>query len=172
MCCPPSVEALNEVRSFNPEKEEGLALEGFPLIDLIQNVVSRGSSLRLRAKGCSMAPFIKDGDVLTLSPPVIRSLGIGDVVAFSFPQSGRLIIHRVIRAFGGDFLIRGDYCAEPDGVIPKQDILAVVSRVERNGRKVSLGLGTERAIIAFLSARAALFPLLSFLYRWSWKILR
>lgn len=167
MSCSPSIDATNELSPSGSEKEEGLTLEGPLLIGLLQNLVPRGASLRLQAKGCSMAPFLRDGDVLTLSPIRTHPLSTGDIVAFTFPQSEKLAIHRICRTIGENYLIRGDYCPEPDGLIAKKYIVALVSRIERNGMKVPLGLGPEKILIAYLSAKDVLFPLLSFLYRCS-----
>jgi hypothetical protein len=38
-----------------------------------------------------------------------------------------------------------------DGIIPQANLLGKVTRIERNGKKVWLGLGPERRVIAWLS---------------------
>ena len=77
---------------------------------------------------------------------------MGKVVAFIEPVSGRPMIHRVIGRQRAAFLIQGDNAAgEPDGWVLPQDILGCVTRVERNGRRVFLGLGPERSLIAILA---------------------
>ncbi len=60
----------------------------------------------------------------------------------------------------GGYLIRGDNAPEGDGLVPLQDILGLVTRVERNGRRVLLGRGPERRLLAFLVRRDLLQPLL------------
>ena len=82
-----------------------------------------------------MSPFIKDGDVLTISP-LSSSPGIGDVVAFIYPETGRLVIHREIGKKGGSYLIKGDNALETDGLVHKENIFGFVKRVERKGKKV------------------------------------
>jgi hypothetical protein len=145
---------------FKAHRRE-LSLRGRALIDLLQATLGRGSSIRLKAKGRSMSPFIQDGDILRLSPADSNSLSVGDVVAFRFSESDRIAIHRVTGKIDGHYLIRGDYCSEPDGLIPGIDILGQVSMVERCGKEISFGLGPERHIIAFLSGRDLLCPILS-----------
>jgi hypothetical protein len=141
--------------------QEELSLRGCALIDLLEAALGRGSSIRLKAKGRSMSPFIQDGDVLRLSPADFNSLAVGDVVAFRFSGSDRIAIHRVTGKIDGRYLIRGDYCSESDGLIPGINILGQVSRVERWGKKISFGLGRERHFLAFLSGRDLLCPMLS-----------
>jgi hypothetical protein len=140
-------------------------IDEISLANVIQAILGLGASLPLQAGGCSMAPFIKDGDILTLSPSPRRKPGIGDVIACRLPKGNKLVIHRVIRVFKDRCLIRGDYCSEPDGWIPATHILAVVSSIDRDGNKTNHGIGPAKALIAFLSASNILYPLLCFLYR-------
>ena len=133
---------------------EELHLSGQALLDLMQTVLSRGSSFRFKAKGWSMSPFIRDGDVITVSPLAGKHPRMGDVVAFTRPDNGSLVVHRVIAQQKGHVLVRGDGVAElPDGLVPLSNILGRVTRVEREGRRIGLGLGPERRIIAWFSRR-------------------
>jgi signal peptidase I len=124
-------------------------------------MLGKGMSVSFTAKGFSMAPFIKDGDVLTVVPLEGTSPVSGDVVAFFRPGTEKLTIHRVIGEEGDSYWMRGDNSLQADGFIPKTSILGRVKRVERNGKKVYLGLGLERFLIAFLNRRGLIYPLLS-----------
>jgi len=42
--------------------------QNFDTCLLVKDILSRGMDCKLRAKGYSMSPFIKDGDLVTLSP--------------------------------------------------------------------------------------------------------
>ncbi len=55
-----------------------------------------------------MTPFIRDGDVVTVAPSAKIRPSVGRVVAFIQPDTGRLVIHRVIDRQGSAFLIQGD----------------------------------------------------------------
>lgn len=107
-----------------------------------------------------MSPFIKDGDLITISPLTGNSPRLGDVVAFIRPKLGKLVVHRVVGKNQSFFLIKGDNTAEVDGLIPKKMILGRLTGVERHGRKIFLGLGPERLLIAFLTRWGLFFPLL------------
>ena len=133
------------------------------LVDLIQTLLGRNYTVVLKAMGCSMYPFIRDGDILHLTPASCAALRIGDVVAFRISGRSQFAVHRITRRIGDRYLLHGDCCAEPDGWIPRTDILGRLSTVERNGRKVSSGLGPERYFLGFLSGRELLYPILSML---------
>lgn len=128
------------------------------LSNLLRDVLQKGADCKFIATGCSMSPFIKDGDVLTISP-LLFSPDIGDVVAFIHPKTGKLNIHRVVSKKGDFYLVKGDNTLEADGFIRKENVIGFMTAVERKGRRISLGLGAERFLIAFLN-RNNLFPLL------------
>lgn len=132
-------------------QKNGLSLSGKALLDLMQAVHAKGLPFRFRAGGHSMAPFIRDGDVICVSPLASRAPGTGDVVAFIHPETKQLCTHRVLSAPGDTFLLQGDNMPErPDGRIPREAIVGRVTAVERAGRKVRIGLGPERLLLALL----------------------
>ena len=141
-------------------EDSGVSLSGTALTDLLQAVVSRGSLFTLQAKGFSMSPFIRDGDIVTISPLHGTSPGVGDVVAFIHPAIKRVFIHRVVRKQGDLYIIKGDNSLEGDGPVLAAKILGFVTRVDRGNRRILLGLGPERQLIAFLSRKNFLLSLL------------
>jgi hypothetical protein len=99
-----------------------------------------------------MTPFIRDGDVVTVAPSAKVKPSVGRVVAFVQPDSGRLVIHRVIDRQGAAFLIQGDNASgQPDGFVHPPAILGCVTQVVRRNHRVYLGLGVDGYIIAVLS---------------------
>lgn len=141
-------------------KGSDLSLSRVALTELMREVLARGMPFRFRAKGWSMIPFILDGDVISVSPLPRGLPGIGDVVAFMRPETETLVVHRVIARRGGVCLIQSDNAyGEGDGLIPRERILGRVTRVERGGRLIRLGLGPERLLIALLSRLGLLLPL-------------
>ena len=154
------------------KKEDGLSLSGSAFIELLKAVLDKGTSFRFRAEGFSMHPFIRNGDLVTLSPLSNIMPRIGDVVAFVFPGTDRLMVHRIIGAEGRFFLIKGDNLHGPDGLIRKTNILGRVIRVERSGKEVPFGIGPERMFIALLSRRGPIFSFLLPIWRLVRPILR
>jgi hypothetical protein len=149
------------------KKRGELSLPSQQLEKLMRGVLSKGVCFRFRSKGFSMSPFIKDGDVLTIAPMKGSAPGFGDVVVFTHPNTGKLIIHRIIGKSVGSYLSKGDNSPEEDGLISRAAILGRVAKVERDGKKPFLGLGPDRFIIAFVT-RTGLLPLL-----WpAWRFVR
>jgi len=141
-------------------QEEGGSLSGRALLELLRAVLDKGVPCRFRAPGFSMSPFIRDGDVITVSRLSGCSLCSGRVVAFVHTGTGKLIVHRVVGKEDGRYLIKGDNSPHADGLVPRKNILGYVSKVERGGKRILLGLGPERLLIAFLSRRGLLLALL------------
>jgi hypothetical protein len=153
-----------------PEGQE-MPLSGTALLELLQAVLARGAPFRFRAKGPSMFPFIRDGDVVTVAPLKGIRLRRGDVVACVPPRRDTLVIHRVVARRGQSYLVKGDATSEADGLVQEADILGRVMSVERRGSEVRLGFGLERQLIAML-ARSGLFVRVIFpLARWVRSVL-
>ena len=149
-------------------KGSDLPLSGRGLVDLLRAVLSKGVPVRFQAKGFSMSPFIKNNDVVTISPLQGTQPSLGDIIAFAHPETQGLYIHRIVRNKCGFCVTKGDNRSQTEESVPIENILGSVTRVERDGRHVFLGLGPERFLIAFLGRRGLLFPFLFPL----WRILR
>ena len=141
--------------------EDGVCFSSQDFAELLKAVLARKAAFRFKAKGFSMSPFINDGDVITLSSYLNSAPEQGDVVGFIHPKNGKLSIHRIVSKREGSYFIKGDNRRAADGFIRKEDILGRVTRVERNGKKISIGFGSERRLIALLS-RKKLLPFLTF----------
>lgn len=107
-----------------------------------------------------MAPFIRDGDVITVAPLQHSLPGVGVVVAFVRPGAEKLVVHRLIAWRGAVAIIQGDNGLEiPEEIIPQENLLGTVTQIERNGHNIWMGLGPERYVIAWLSHTRLLAPL-------------
>ena len=92
-------------------KGDELSLSGPAFVELIRAVLDRGVPFRFKAKGLSMHPFIRHGDVITITPLSENLPRYGDVVAFVRPRTFALVVHRVVGKRDGAFLIKGDNVA-------------------------------------------------------------
>ncbi len=146
--------------SFSAQGGE-LHLSNQGQLELLRGMRERGASLRTPVHGWSMTPFIRDGDVVTIAPIGPAGPRLGDVLAVELAQGSLLVIHRVVRRVDRGWLLRGDNAMAPDGVVPPEQVLGRVVRVQRLGREVRLGLGRERAVIAALSRAGALTRLVA-----------
>lgn len=130
---------------------DGPTFTGEVRLELLKAVMEKGRPFRFTAPGSSMFPFIRDLDIITIAPLSGSCLSLGDVVAFILPDTGNLVVHRIVKREPNAFLIRGDNRAGPDGLVPRANILGTIIRVERNGRNITAGLGGERRLIAVMS---------------------
>jgi signal peptidase I len=144
--------------SYVTSSQKSHSMPGIAFAGLMEAVLEKNVPFRFTATGCSMTPFIRDGDLITISPVPLR-LRPGDVVPFVNPSCNKLMVHRILNVSQEGYLIKGDNNSEPDGRIPASSIIGRVVRVEHRGRQVRFGLGTESFLIAWLSQCCWLTPL-------------
>ena len=157
-------------RLFKTRPEE-LSLSNQALLDLMHAVLSKGVPFRFMARGWSMSPFIRNGDVITIASIINRNPGLGEVVAFIGPDTGKLVVHRIVAKHDGKVLLVGDSVPDyPDGFLPIEDLLGRVIRIKRNQKRIWLGLGPERVLIAWLSRTRLLTPLRNWVASWRTRI--
>lgn len=130
----------------------------------MQATLTRGACFRIKVNGFSMLPFIKDSDVVTVSALKDSCPGLGEVVAFANPRTGKLVIHRIVVRGNGSYLIKGDNVLCAGGLVPQENILGCVTKIERNGRQIYFGLHQGRAVIALFS-RMGLWRLVFYCWR-------
>jgi hypothetical protein len=120
----------------------------------------RGTTLRLRARGASMLPFLLDGDVLVVRPAPAAEIGVGDVICYE-PPAGGLRLHRVVAREERGFVTRGDALTWVE-VVPHAALLGVVTSRERGGRRTALDTPPARrrgrVIAAVAPALARVLP--------------
>jgi hypothetical protein len=144
-----------------------LSLSNPDLAELMRAALARGSPFHFRALGSSMSPFIRDGDQITIAPLRRGKPSLGQVVAFIQPETGQLLVHRVTGLQGSACLVQGDNTpGRTDGLVPLENILGRLVQVQRDGKKIRLGLGPERYLVALLSRFGLLRPFLLRLKPW------
>lgn len=142
----------------------GLALSGESLAGLMGAVLEKGGSFRFEARGESMHPAIRDGDVVTVVPPGGRLPRTGDIVAFVHPETGGVRVHRIVGIDDGRFVLKGDNALGADPAVGRDGILGFVVGLERNGRRRPLEPALLGAALARLS-RSAWFTRLARRFR-------
>lgn len=129
-------------------------------MQVVEELLRHGHSVRFRAHGASMTPAIRDGEVITVAPVGSAEIRIGDVVLYR--HGGGALAHRVVRvrSSGGqlvELVPRGDAADLCDAPIAPMRVLGRVVAVERAGvlsRGWSRALG--RALRGGRAARAML----------------
>jgi hypothetical protein len=84
----------------------------------------------IRARGASMLPFLRDGDLVRIVPRPVGAVLTGDVVCYA--AANALFLHRVVDR-PGHFVVKGDAVTFAD-VVPAAEVLGLVTAVERHGR--------------------------------------
>jgi phage repressor protein C with HTH and peptisase S24 domain len=128
-----------------------LPLSGESLAGLMRAVLDKGKPFRFEARGTSMYPFIRDGDVVTVAPLAGQGPKPGDVAAFVQPGTRGVRVHRIVKVQGGRYFLKGDNALDADGALARDTILGLVVRVERGGRVRSAGPAFRTAAIARMS---------------------
>jgi hypothetical protein len=131
-----------------------IVLDGDDLAGLMRAVLAKGKAFRFEARGASMHPVIRDGDVVTVRPLAVAEGKTGDVVAFVHPVTGGVRIHRIVGAGGAGYRLKGDNALCEDGAVPRDAVLGRIARIEREGRDVLLGPALRSPLLARLSRTA------------------
>jgi hypothetical protein len=101
-------------------------------VELAVVVLRAGGSLRIKTRGGSMLPFLRDGDVAVVAPTPTERVARGDVICYE-SAPGRLFLHRVIRRDAARFVVKGDALRIAE-TVDAAAVLGTVVAVERGGR--------------------------------------
>jgi hypothetical protein len=125
---------------------------------LSAEILRAGKALRFRARGASMQPLLRDGDVLLVQPMGSRPVQLGDVVLCS-GEAGHVVVHRVVRRLAGPdsplFTVQGDQLPRPDGALRGVQVYGRVVAIERSGAHIALDWPLMRmlSVLAVLRSR-------------------
>ena len=120
-------------------------------LDLLKAAFLNNKHFRMTAYGESMLPFIQSGDVLTFAKIEGDTLSIGEVVACLRPETGQLLVHRIIAFKDSYYQIKGDNCRIPDGWLNQEEILGRLMTVKHTNKSIRFGTTNSRKLAAFLS---------------------
>lgn len=106
------------------------------LFHVIESVINTESSFKLLVTGNSMFPFLKHmRDSVVLVHPSSRKIRRGEIV-FIQREAKQLVLHRVFKMKPDGFMMNGD-AQNWDEFVPFEQVVAVVSKIERKGRLIS-----------------------------------
>ncbi len=116
---------------------EKLICSSTEFVRIIEDTVKKSGSMPLVVTGNSMNPFMKDGrDTVWLEDCKALDYKRGKILLFK-REDGKIVLHRVRKVMSDGILVmNGDaqyWCEE----IKKEQVLAVVTYIERNGKKTS-----------------------------------
>lgn len=106
---------------------------------VVRAALERGQRVRLAVSGSSMLPFIHDGDTIELLPLGVAPRA-GDIV-LAEASDGQYVLHRVVRADGELYFLRGDAQERDECAVRHGDLLGQATTVQRNGHIYALDRG-------------------------------
>ncbi len=108
--------------------------------DLLCPMLQQGLDVRFQARGASMSPAIRDGEVVEITPVQLSQLRKGDIVLAKTELGFRL--HRIVNfdLVNNVFITRGDCGHENDPPLSAAQILGLA-----RAKEVRLGWTTVRA---------------------------
>ncbi|MHA2427778.1 MAG: S24/S26 family peptidase [Candidatus Hermodarchaeia archaeon] len=139
---------------------EKLSLNHPEFAQLSSEILEKGNALRFTAHGSSMAPFIRDGDVLTVEPATISELRMGDIVLYR-TEGDSVVAHRIVGILGSSLKVRGDASPGSESFIAPDQVLGVIIIVERTGDQIKINEGLWR-VLGLLWIFTYPLPLLAF----------
>src|SRR3984885_1893316 len=105
--------------------------------EVIRELLGQGLSVRFQARGASMSPAIRDGDIVVVTPVIVSKLRKDDIVLAKINEGFRL--HRIVLAdHERDVFITRSDCGEQDDPGLKGTQVLGIARVKevRLGRRV------------------------------------
>lgn len=115
-------------------------------IQSIEGLLGMGKAVRIKPQGYSMYPLIVPGrDSVIIERTEADGLKRGDVALYR-RSSGILVIHRIFRHDADGFYFVGDNQTAVEGPIKAEQIIGVMTVLERNGRSISTDSIIYRAV--------------------------
>jgi signal peptidase I len=100
-----------------------------------------GNSIRFKALGSSMDPWIKDGDILTIQPVQAGELRDGQVVFYT-SKADRPVVHRISEVFESEsqifIWVKGDASPKSAERIEATKALGKVVRIQRGSKGIQV----------------------------------
>lgn len=107
-------------------------------VEMLRGLTEEGHEVSMLVSGSSMSPFlIHLRDTIYFKKPD-RPLRAGDMV-FYRRDSGRYVMHRILRVRGDVYDIVGDAQTQVERGVRRDQIFGLVTRVRRKGRMIEPG---------------------------------
>ena len=115
-------------------REREISLSLGEAVPLIEQVVSGGGVFSLKAQGVSMQPTIRGGsDIMKLGK--LDTPEKHDIVLYR-RSGGEYVLHRIVGSCGEGYVLCGDSQITLERGVLRQDMLARLIAIEREGRVI------------------------------------
>lgn len=113
-------------------------VDTYEYISMLRELVEDGHEVSVKISGTSMLPFLRQNRDTAYFKAPDRELREGDIVFFQ-RGNGKYILHRICRIENDKYYMVGDAQRDIEGPILREQIFAVVTHVNRNGKTVKPG---------------------------------
>lgn len=127
----------------------------------IESVLAEKGEIMTGTAGVSMYPMLRDRRDMVVIERVNRPLKANDVPLYRL-DSGKLVLHRIIKITENGYVIRGDNLLNKEYNITDEKIIGVLKAFYRNGKYYDCK--TSRGYKLYVALIGASFPL-----RYIWK---
>jgi len=118
---------------------ERTAIPNAILLPEVQRLLQEGHTVTLLVRGNSMNPFLVDRrDKVVIAPLPINGPVIGDLPLAYDRKNQRYVLHRLIRKEGAHYILRGDGNLKGTEQISANDLIGIVTHLQRKGRTYSI----------------------------------
>lgn len=113
-------------------------IDTYAYVSMLKELVEEGKEVRMVISGSSMSPFLEhERDSIFFAAPQ-QPLKKGDIVFYQRPN-GQYVVHRICRVRPEGYEIAGDGQTELERGVGREQIFAVVTKVERKGKILKPG---------------------------------
>lgn len=113
--------------------KDSISVDNSEFIPIVVEMVNRGKGVKIKLKGNSMSPFLKDGRDSALLTRIDQELKMNDVVLIQLPD-GRYALHRITAIKGDNIQTTGDGNLNADPWVKKDEVLAKATVFYRKGK--------------------------------------
>ena len=107
------------------------------IFPLISEQLETGGNASFTIHGTSMLPFLKDRkDKVWITKPN-RNFKKYDIIFYRLDGVG-FILHRIVKVTGDGLICRGDNHTDNEPILKRENVIAIVTDYERNGKKHSI----------------------------------
>lgn len=110
-------------------------IDTFEYISVLRELVESGHEVCVKVSGYSMYPFLRSGRDTAFFRKPDRKLRVGDIVFYQ-RLSGQYILHRICEIDDSALYMLGDSQRQVEGPILPEQVFAVVTHVERDGKEI------------------------------------
>lgn len=101
-------------------------------LPLLRETLAQEGALRWPIRGHSMVPTLRPGSEVEIVPPP-TTIPLGALVVFVGADQDTLVVHRLVRRRGAQWITQGDGRWLPDPAIAPQQVVGVVRQAWQEG---------------------------------------